>query len=461
MSTPDDKKERQRSKKALIAELRVDISKSGVFLEEKEKKNINSCASELESVLLEYFYKAKKLNGGSPFSSPKKKKKGRSTACVSEASSGELPHTHSEIEEGERGGEEVCTGAEVGEGGGERSLMDRGNIKSLVLGTEAGREEKKEGGGEGEGEGGSRDVGDVYRRGEERREGGRSGEGGSRDVGDVYRRREERREGGRSGEGERGSNDVGGNREGSFSRLQATLSDGGEQGKRREDREGWQTSHPDSLRDEVKSLQAQLKILKSEVDETQQRNRKGCIIVSSPTSKKGERIESLFEPLRPTAESNQVESGHDDSRKDVEDLDTILSLVEKKYDVKIPVEAITASHWLPTGDYLIKFCNRKPGSYWRKLTSAMRKGGRKGVNLFCNFNLTKPRLALLKCVRQLKSEKKIQQFKVDENGMLSIRLNTQDNSFGQWMKVTQYYSKTGALVHQKTAQELIDLVTPK
>ena len=430
MSTPDEKKERQRSKKALIAELRVDILKSGVFLEEKEKKNINSCASELESVLLEYFYKAKKLNGGSPFSSPKKKKKGRSTACVSEVSSGELPH--SEIEEGERGGEEVCTDAEGGEGGGARSPMDRGNNKSPVLGTDAGREEKKEGGGEGEGEGGSRDVGDVCRRGEERREGGRSGEG-----------------------------ERGGNGEGSFSRLQASLSDGGEQGKRREDREGWETSHPDSLRDEVKSLQAQLRILKSEVDETQQRNRKGCIIVSSPTSKKGERIESLFEPLRPTAESNQVESGHDDSRKDVEDLDTILSLVEKKYDVKIPVEAITASHWLPTGDYLIKFCNRKPGSYWRKLTSAMRKGGRKGVNLFCNFNLTKPRLALLKCVRQLKSEKKIQQFKVDENGMLSIRLNTKDNSFGQWMKVTQYYSKTGALVHQKTAQELIDLVTPK
>ena len=375
---------------------------------------------------MEYFYKAKKLNGGSPFSSPKKKKKGRSTACVSEVSSGELPH--SEIEEGERGGEEVCTDAEGGEGGGARSPMDRGNNKSPVLGTDAGREEKKEGG----------------------------GEGGSCDVGDVCRRGEEMREGGRSGEGERG-----GNGDGSFSRLQASLSDGGEQGKRREDREGWQTSHPDSLRDEVKSLQAQLKILKSEVDETQQRNRKGCIIVSSPTSKKGERIESLFEPLRPTTESNQVESGHDDSRKDIEDLDTILNLVEKKYDVKIPVEAITASHWLPTGDYLIKFCNRKPGSYWRKLTSAMRKGGRKGVNLFCNFNLTKPRLALLKCVRQLKSEKKIQQFKVDENGMLSIRLNTQDNSFGQWMKVTQYYSKTGALVHQKTAQELIDLVTPK
>ena len=187
-----------------------------------------------------------------------------------------------------------------------------------------------------------------------------------------------------------------------------------------------------------------------------QRGRKGTLIVSSPSSKKGQKITSLFENFRP--KSNDVENGSVDNDKDYEDLEKILDHIHSKYKVRVPVRDIQASHWLPNGNYILKFGDRSPRSAWRKLNAAMKSGGVKGINLFCNYNLTRSRQALMKCARDLKAAKKIQQYKCDDNAQISIRFNTSDGTFGPWMKVTQYTNKDGVIIHQKTVQGLTDLV---
>ena len=61
MSSPkQDKAERQKCRKLLISELKADIKKSGVEIEEFEQQIVNSCSSELEGALLELFYIEKK-----------------------------------------------------------------------------------------------------------------------------------------------------------------------------------------------------------------------------------------------------------------------------------------------------------------------------------------------------------------------------------------------------------------
>ena len=404
LSPKEAKAERTKCRKSLISQLRADIKDSGVLLEEKEQKIVDSCASELEGVLLEHFYIVMKA-GNSP--SPKNLRRGRSV--------------------GGGGKEAVCSATRVS--GVSECGVEEGNIsgKAGVGGSESGE------GGMAEGGGGTTEVGGLSSRIQAMLSD--IGGGGKRVTGG----------GGRSVTGGGGRIVTGGG--------ETNDMEGGGNGGM------WKTSTSPSLKDDIQKMQAQLRNLEGEVEEVKQRGRKGTIIVASPSFKKGEKIASLFEDFRPTtSKSNDVENGPVDNDKDYHDLEKILDHIHTKYKVRVPVRDIVASHWLPNGDYILKFGDRSPRSAWRNLTAAMKSGGVKGVNLFCNFNLTRSRQALLKCARDLKAAKKIQQYKCDENGQICIRFNTSDGTFGPWMKVTQYTNKDGVIIHQRSVQDLTKLV---
>ena len=423
MSSPKQAKaERHKCRKSLISQLRADIKGSGVLLEESEQKIVDSCGSELEGVLLEHFYVVKKAG---IFPSPRKLRRGRS--------------------EGGGGKETV-------------SVCDTQRVSGASqLGVEEGNGLEKAGGGGvggGGGNGGNSVSGDGMARGgggkdDENERGGLSSKIQAM-LSDIGGGMSQTGGGGRSqtGGGERSKIDGGGT-----SDLGGGEMDGGGNGG------NWKTATSPSLRDDVQKLQSQLKNLESEVEEVKQRGRKGTIIVASPSYKKGEKITSLFEDFRPRpTKSNDMENGPADNDKDFEDLEKILDHIHSKYKVRVPVRDIVASHWLPNGDYILRFGDRSPRSAWRKLTAAMKSGGVRGVNLYCNYNLTRSRQALLKCARDLKAAKKIQQYKCDENGQISIRFNTSDGTFGPWMKVTQYTNKDGVMIHQRSVQDLTKLV---
>lgn len=200
-----------------------------------------------------------------------------------------------------------------------------------------------------------------------------------------------------------------------------------------------------------------LDLFSSEIDECHQRQRKGTLIVSSQERlQDGKKIESLFGGMWPKKKGEREENGPFFSEINVEeeerDLKKILSLIKEEYGVEIPVGHVTACHWLPTGSYIIRVDMRSPSSPWRKLITAIQSGNKAGNNLFVNFNLTKRRLALLKEVRDMKRKSKIQKYCVDENGAISMRLNSSDNANikGVWVKITQHYSKAGFIVPTKS-----------
>ena len=232
---------------------------------------------------------------------------------------------------------------------------------------------------------------------------------------------------------------------------------------------GWKCVDHHNLMHKVEMLTDGFKRINSELDECKQRLRKGTLIISSQErTKNGKRIPSLFDDMLPkkrpsVSDESSPFSSQQSPEKDTQDLIKILDLVEKEYWVKIPVDHVVACHWIPNGSYIIRVDRRSPSSPWRKIVSAIQSGTKAGNNLFVNFNLTRGRLALLKEVRSLRWNSKIQKFSIDENGCLAIRLNSSDNKNirGPWIRITQHYNKEGFLVPTKTVQNLLDFIHGK
>ncbi len=95
-------------------------------------------------------------------------------------------------------------------------------------------------------------------------------------------------------------------------------------------------------------------------------------------------------------------------------------------------------HPLPTANrdnhsYLVRVCNRSPGSNWEILAAGMVTGKVKGnyfTNdpIYVNFQLTKRKSELVKKVRKVKGEKKVQfKYSTDQNGRLTVKKNGETN----------------------------------
>ena len=78
---------------------------------------------------------------------------------------------------------------------------------------------------------------------------------------------------------------------------------------------------------------------------------------------------------------------------------------------------------------MLKIGNRQLFSAWEALNNAMMTGSMSNDNIFINFMLTKARTEMSKQVRQLKKERKIQNYSIDQNGKFFIKKNGDDNSF--------------------------------
>ena len=89
---------------------------------------------------------------------------------------------------------------------------------------------------------------------------------------------------------------------------------------------------------------------------------------------------------------------------------------------------------MQNGNVIVRVWNKRPGSAWSKLVTAIRSGNSKEMNLYINFHLTKRRNAILYKLRNLKKEKIITKFFSDENGSLSFLKNIG----GKKLKVTYF-----------------------
>lgn len=192
----------------------------------------------------------------------------------------------------------------------------------------------------------------------------------------------------------------------------------------------------------IRKLQQRMTFLEDELDETKQRNRKGGIVISSPTIQdpvtKEVKKESLF----------NFQGAEDELQK-------VIVLLNKRYNTNVEAKDVYAGHFLANGAYYIKFTNRNPNtSKWSAFIKQMRTGGPSGdktMNLFASFDLTRQRLALVTTARKLKREGTISKFSTDENGAISVLFKE------KWMKITRHRTKNGNFIATYSPAELTQL----
>ena len=155
---------------------------------------------------------------------------------------------------------------------------------------------------------------------------------------------------------------------------------------------------------EIELLKKMNRELSDEVDEARQRSMKGNIIVSSiPSDNKPSLIKS----------GDQLNTSVTEHACD---------LIKQKYNVTVPKEDIQACHALPNHQIIVRFANRRPESAWTSLKDNIVKGGRTGINVYANFQLTKRRNSLLYSLRRAKKEGKISKIYSNENGQISYKV---------------------------------------
>lgn len=197
------------------------------------------------------------------------------------------------------------------------------------------------------------------------------------------------------------------------------------------------------LRDEMQKMESQL-------DEIGQRGLKGMVVCSAPDFKYVEgrkvKIPSLFEEMK-TLKPEEGEIAT--KEEELEDLNKVLCLIEKKYGVKVPITEVYGCHFIPNGMYCIRFVYRNPAcSAWADLMKEIRTGGKEDTKFYCNIQLTRKRRLLFNAVRELKFNRRIQQYRIDVNGCISLKLKD------RWMKLTQYYTNAGELIPTKLPKDL-------
>ena len=86
---------------------------------------------------------------------------------------------------------------------------------------------------------------------------------------------------------------------------------------------------------------------------------------------------------------------------------------------------LTKLHYVPGGGIKLRFKDLKYGSKFRKVVAGIKKpdATQKGLNLYCNFELTKARNSLLYEVRKAVREHKVAKYFVDYTGAISIQVS--------------------------------------
>ena len=193
----------------------------------------------------------------------------------------------------------------------------------------------------------------------------------------------------------------------------------------------------DTVKAENEKLVKEKEELASRVDEVQQRSLKGQLVVSTPTRQQG-RVLPI--PRKTTNEHGQavVES-------DLAYTSRLVSLLTK---IKVKEEQTNACHGIgpkKNGEYesfVLSFSDRRAGSSWEEVTSAMMTGRNnfgkgelcynRDANVFLSFQLTKPRAALAKAVREARYAGKVAKDSINQNGEIKVKLTGEQ----VWRKVS-------------------------
>lgn len=193
-----------------------------------------------------------------------------------------------------------------------------------------------------------------------------------------------------------------------------------------DDDKGWQNVESA----QQKKNRKQERFNSDRIDALAQRNLKGNFIIHSPENQeKG--LHSLLK--------NESDLG------DQSYVDHVRGLVSMHYSVDIPKEDIAACHPLGKGAAILKIWNRKNCAPYHKLVSAVKAGGKFGIeqkkrrsekkqgergergdnlvrpNLFITFQLTKRRSEIVKHLKNLKKAKKIVSFTTCQNGLIAYK----------------------------------------
>ena len=100
-------------------------------------------------------------------------------------------------------------------------------------------------------------------------------------------------------------------------------------------------------------------------------------------------------------------------------------LIKMKTGVDISENDLTKLHYVPGGGIKLRFKDLKYGSKFRQVVAGIKKpdATQKGLNLYCNFELTKARNSLLYEVRKAVREHKVAKYFVDYTGAISIQVS--------------------------------------
>ena len=146
--------------------------------------------------------------------------------------------------------------------------------------------------------------------------------------------------------------------------------------------------HKERIDDLEKQSRAQGDLL----DELQQRSMKGNIIISGDA---GKNKPSLIKPQEQLKQEKVTSTTY------------ACQLIKTKYNVVVPENDIQACHYLPNNTILVRFWNCKEGTAWDHLRTEIKKGGKKEIGLYANFQLTNKRNSLMYHLRSMKKEGKI------------------------------------------------------
>ena len=171
---------------------------------------------------------------------------------------------------------------------------------------------------------------------------------------------------------------------------------------------------------QMKELQEEVRYQGDEIDEVKQRSMKGNLILSSPSGQQGK--SSIIKPLDQLNKESSTVTKH------------VTDLLKLKYNVDIPANDIQACHHLPNKSIVVRIWNRAPGSAWNRLVEEVKKGGKKEINVYANFQLTNKRNNIMYHLRTLKKEGKINKLYSNENGQISFKVKEQSSK----VKVTYF-----------------------
>ena len=129
------------------------------------------------------------------------------------------------------------------------------------------------------------------------------------------------------------------------------------------------------------------------------------------------------------------------------------TLALSKYGVDIPDSEIASCYSLKKGGMVLSLWNLSQGSAFQKLVRIIKKNeGKKDVNLYFNFMLTRRRSTLLYEIRKLKRTGMITKFFSDENGSISVQKDKEEKK-----KITNRFEENAEGMKTLYIEEIVEL----